>query len=299
MNARWGYSRALLAYELWNEVDAPGMVWGEGRHYATEAASVRSWHAAMSGFLESRDPYGHLVTTSFADSRLDPALWASPGMDLTTIHRYTYYNPEYGDVQFATVPTLQGIISVRRYEATKPVIVGEFALSPGGDIQRMRDPQGIEFHKQLWASVMAKSAATAMHWTWGSYVHARDLYRHYGPLAAFFDGVDLRGTTPLVVADPGAPVHLAGLKTARRAYLWAYDPRWTFAEVEGGYVPPDLRGARIDVELASGAYDVQYVDTQTGRALPLVRAESVGGVLALSLPPCSGDVAIRIEPAWP
>ena len=86
--ARWGYSPNLMAYELWNEIDAPEVMWRAGEDYDQEASKVIGWHSEMGSYLKELDSK-HLVTSSFADSRRDLNLWQLPCIDLTTVHRYT------------------------------------------------------------------------------------------------------------------------------------------------------------------------------------------------------------------
>ena len=56
--ARWGWSPAVFAWELFNEVH-----WTDAIKQGHEA-DVARWHAEMATFIRSVDAYGHLVTTS-------------------------------------------------------------------------------------------------------------------------------------------------------------------------------------------------------------------------------------------
>ena len=62
--ARWGYSPNLMAYELWNEIDAPEVMWRAGEDYDQEASKVIGWHSEMGSYLKELDSK-HLVTSSF------------------------------------------------------------------------------------------------------------------------------------------------------------------------------------------------------------------------------------------
>jgi len=57
--ARWGYSPAILAWELFNEVH-----WVDAMNAEHNEASVARWHSQMAAFLRSVDTYHHLITTS-------------------------------------------------------------------------------------------------------------------------------------------------------------------------------------------------------------------------------------------
>ena len=148
-------------------------------------------------------------------------MWQLPCIDLTTVHRYTYFNEEYGQRQYDTEGALSAVLKERFSQVEKPVLFGEFALSPGGDIQKDYDPEGIEFHNQLWASLLLKSLGTAMHWTWGSYVDKNRLYSEYLPVSRFFAGEDLRRTVSFSNLDAVSERFLIlGLRKTDRACLW-------------------------------------------------------------------------------
>ncbi len=56
--ARWGWSPAILAWELFNEVH-----WTDAFRNGREQ-DVAHWHGQMAKYLRSIDVYGHLITTS-------------------------------------------------------------------------------------------------------------------------------------------------------------------------------------------------------------------------------------------
>lgn len=169
--ARWGYSRNLMAWELFNEVD-----WVDG--YAQYQGEVASWHAEMAAFLKSIDPYEHLLSTSFAKEYNDPAVWWNPHIDFTQTHTYS------PSAHLSRVIT-QGI-NRQRQDYPKPVLNGEFGLVLSGGAAQA-DPDGIHFHNALWASFYAGAAGPGMSWWWNSYIEARHLYPHFSALRAALD----------------------------------------------------------------------------------------------------------------
>ncbi len=69
--ARWGYSRAIFAWELWNEMDS---IYGnEG--YRSE---IVRWSGDMCGYLHAHDPFHHLATTSLGSAGVLDELWRLP-----------------------------------------------------------------------------------------------------------------------------------------------------------------------------------------------------------------------------
>ncbi|MEM9930427.1 MAG: cellulase family glycosylhydrolase [Bacteroidota bacterium] len=161
--ARWGYSRSILAWELFNEVN-----WADG--FTEHLDDIRQWHVQMSQYLKSIDPYQHLLTTSFAESDQDPITWQQPDLDFTQTHFYlNASNPERGLVS-----------GVRTYlkQYNKPTLTGEFGLSASPD-DSTKDPEGIHFHNCLWAPLFGGGMGSGMSWWWDLYVHPNELYHHY------------------------------------------------------------------------------------------------------------------------
>ncbi len=78
--ARWGYSSAIMAWELFNEV-----MWTDSRKGdSANNASVAQWHTDMARHIRRFDVQGHLITTS--DDDLNHGLWNA--MDYYQPHLY-------------------------------------------------------------------------------------------------------------------------------------------------------------------------------------------------------------------
>ncbi len=304
--ARWGYCRSLLAYELWNEVDADDIVWGADKpNYGSNVDVIAEWHREMAAYLKRLDPNKALITTSFAHTYNGDQIWKLSDIDLTTFHRYTYFNGDYGEPQYDTIGALRGIISGRLAATGKPVLAGEFALSPGGDIQKDFDRQGYEFHDQIWSSLMVKGLGTAMHWTWGSYVHDYELYGHYRPISMFVADEDLRGMTTLGEADKAVwpnradeavNAQLLGLKSANRALLWIKNSASSFRSPAREAVPEG--GIATVTGLADGLYVAAVFDAWSGERLAITAdASCQNGCLRLPLPSFRHSLAVKLVDA--
>ena len=181
--ARWGYSTHILAWELWNEVDLTD-------NYRLVRQHVARWHREMASYLKKIDPYGHLVTTSFADPNLDPEIWSLREIDFITIHRY---GPEgFEDV----AGVLHGLVSRALARYGKPALVTEYGVDWRwwGEPLYYKDREGVGLHDGLWASIMAGSPATGMHWWWDNYVYPLGLLHHFKAIAEFLRGVQPAGS---------------------------------------------------------------------------------------------------------
>ncbi|MCC6729202.1 MAG: DUF5060 domain-containing protein [Chthonomonadales bacterium] len=154
--ARWGYSPAVMAWELFNEVEWTDAI-AEKR-----PRDVVAWHDGMAAFLRDQDPYRHLVTTS---STLEVAgLWRN--MD--------YYQPHaYPSDPIPVVTSIDG----RKWD--KPGFYGE--IGPG---EGLSSDDGSFLRRALWASMMSTSAGAAEYWAWDT-VFRNGLLPIFTPAASF------------------------------------------------------------------------------------------------------------------
>lgn len=190
--ARWGYARSIMAWELFNEVN-----WTD--NFQQNKSLVADWHLEMSAYLKSIDPYGHLVTTSYADEDEDPMVWAAPDIDLTQTHYYL----NVAQIEKALVNGIDTYL----HDFGKPTLTGEFGLG-GSPVLANADPDGIHIHNAMWATLFGGGLGTAMSWWWDSYIHPGDLYYHFAPMATVAGQVpfierDLRPATSYVIGAAG------------------------------------------------------------------------------------------------
>jgi hypothetical protein len=140
--ARWGWSPAVLAWELFNEVH-----WTDAMRHGHEAEVAR-WHSDMAAFIRLVDVYGHLITTSTENLR-------SP-----IYEKMDYYQPHLYPVNL-----LAGARSfVSSYAAlNKPVFYGE----EGDDHQPVTaevKKSGLNIVPPIWASIMGEGLMAAPPW---------------------------------------------------------------------------------------------------------------------------------------
>ncbi len=137
--ARWGHSPAVMAWELFNEVE-----WVDTAQIDKDWPTVVGWHAEMAAFVRELDPYRHPVTTSAA--REHPELYRA--MDFYQPHTYPR------DV-------FVGIAGVRPYPG-KPWFFGEFGR---GTWEHNAD-EHLTVRNGLWASLLSGHAGAAQYWFW-------------------------------------------------------------------------------------------------------------------------------------
>jgi hypothetical protein len=157
--ARYAYSTNVLAFEFWNEVNAPA-----------------GWISEMAGFIRSIDPYGHLLTTTYGDDDV----WRLPEMDLVQAHWY-------GDgSQRDCVRTIVNLHRQHLERYGKPFLLGEFGIDWRKSDSEY-DPQGnaLHWHNGMWASLASGGAGTACVWYWDSYIDRLKLWGHFLPVSEF------------------------------------------------------------------------------------------------------------------
>lgn len=174
--ARWGYSGAVLAWELFNEVQFTN-------GWQNNPASVINWHNEMAAYIHSIDPFNHTVTTSSHGSGFEN-IWNLPDIDLIQVHYY-------------------GTNTIKTFEQTalglasfnKPVIMGEFGTGTECDYNSLPEPQktqtleALELHNGIWSAFHIKSGGHL--WWWDCYIEALDLYDEFTALGIYAENEDL------------------------------------------------------------------------------------------------------------
>lgn len=175
--ARWGYSPAVMSWELFNEVHWTDAMRGENKN---EEAVVR-WHAQMARYVRSVDKYGHLVVTS--TENLHSPIYAE--LDYCQPHLYA--------------PNL--LAGARSYEAepgslAKPVFYGEM----GDDNLTVSDEakkSGNTIVPPVWASLMGEGYFPAQVWL-GRELVEKGRFSELGAVASFLGVTGLYRRTGLV-----------------------------------------------------------------------------------------------------
>ena len=204
--ARYGWSPAVLAWELFNEVHFTDAWKNEFRE-----ADVVRWHAEMAAWIRANDVYRHLITTS--TDNLGGAVWRS--MD--------YYQPHLYAVNM--------LAHARRFPAVprppdKPLFYGEL----GDDSQFFANPEdkasGAGIMPPLWSGLMADGVLPPQPW-YRDRLLGKPLWAEYVAWAQFIQaaGLPARHTglqefTPLVETAARVPhVLTAGMTWAEREPL--------------------------------------------------------------------------------
>jgi hypothetical protein len=162
--ARWGYHPNLLVWEFWNEIDIAINT------QKIPDNDVIAWHKEMSDYLNSIDPYGHMITTSLTHGRFDE-LWQLENMHMTQVH---LYRPTDDFVEHTED-------FVNRFN--KPHLIGEYAVGwkgPGNDHPDEKYEE--EFRDGMWRGVFSPAPVLPLSWWW-DYHYDNNHYYHFGALS--------------------------------------------------------------------------------------------------------------------
>jgi len=285
--ARWGYSTHVAAWEYFNEMN-PGL-------------PTERFYRELGEYLRRIDVNRHLRANS---------AWASPSKDyrhpeLDTADIHWYMRPAAGELwKDAAAGVLSRARLARKHAPSKPVLLSEFGMTDNqwrrpGELDR--DKEFVHLHNGLWASALSGLASTVCHWYWDD-VHAKDMYHHYRPIAAFvadipFTTADLRAAS----AACGEKLRVVGLQADSSAYLWISDPNatwWKLSVERAG--PAETKGASLEVTgLKAGAYRVEWWDTWKGQVIRRDAARASKDALRLAVPAFSRDIACKITGRGP
>jgi hypothetical protein len=276
--ARWGYSKNIMAWELWNEVTLVD-------DYSLE--NDIAWSTEMADYINQIDPFDHMITTSYFGNFPKDA-WKMNQIDYGQLHLYT---PEI-------VTTITGLYNIMN-SYNKPYFVGEFGTSNLDGIDRM-DPKATNQHAAIWSQFMTPSAGDAMCWEWDNHIDPNNLYYHWKALYEFSKGEDRRYKDYLysratITAEAGKTLTVQGIINKQEALCWIYDlDRTKFRQQ---ILPPlNIRDAKIEIEgMLEGDYLVEFWDTYKGKIIEVIKAQCKNSKMSIGLPHIKKDIACKIK----
>jgi hypothetical protein len=111
----------------------------------------------------------------------------------------------------------------------------------------VKDRAGIILHDVIFAPFFAGAAGTGHCWHWDAYVHANNLWWHFGRFAAAVEGLDppAEKFEPLVIDHPRLRVYV--LRGKQTTLAWCRDKQNTWrTELAESIAPAVIRDASID-----------------------------------------------------
>lgn len=277
MIARYGYSKNLFCWELFNEGDMVD----------ADPDDVLSWHREIAQFIRENDCHGHMITTSAARNR-SPLIFDDI-YDFISMHRY-------GEPDNIKLIVHEAYMAVPEYN--KPVLMAESGNSWRGPHLSL-----ITRHQSVWVGIMGNTAGTAMNWWWD---RVEGFENEIGqPLSCYKDfaiAADFAARIPrnkkgcrFVMREPLACnrpfVEALGYNGPNYAYIWFYDSRYT----RKNPVDEEIEFAEFEVRLENGDYTVQWIDPWTGDTVEQTDMTVKGCLAHITGPSFRRDIAIAIE----
>lgn len=149
--ARWGYSPSIGAFEFFNEIDNAAFTQKDSIRIPHDV--ITTWHAEMSHYLKSIDPYGHLVTTSISHRDI-AGLDAVPDIDFNQKHIYKH------------TEKIPGIYQPYIDQFKKPYVVGEFGFRWEDADPKYAADADFDYKRGLWYGLFSPCPILPMTWWW-------------------------------------------------------------------------------------------------------------------------------------
>jgi hypothetical protein len=320
--ARWGYSPAVLAWELQNETG----------HVPPNSAEY-SFFQKYGAYQQSVDPNRHLRTTSQNSQAYSPGMWSSSAMDAANYHDYMDNRGAYpvalnnDESQFIYLHAWCLQAHVTGYcqamglgdgsswsGPAKPWVWGEIGVVTSGT-PLQSGKAGVAFvHNILWAGLFSPAGTTPLDWYWniedGATTTARLAARKAASL--FFTGVDYAGgklvylMTPtdaptgysgetVTASDPNARVYAMRRADQTEAYLWVQNRASTWYNGQQGSTPSPINPSITIGNLLARTYTVEIWNTSTGAIISSSQQTPSGGKLSIQISNLTGDVAVKIH----
>lgn len=278
----WAPRRCIVGWEIFSEVD---LITG-----ATEGRAVE-FTALAAAVVRAADPAHRPTTISQAGVNVWPKLLSSDAVQIVQVHPYAAH-PFGGNLDELILKSVRERLLTYR----KPVLIGECGLDwapPRGTLDVAPGAE-VGIRHAIWASVVSGALSGRMLWWqdgWDQFEKA-DVCRHYeqaaAPAAAFVKGIDFTDFAPVACDAPGLMGAMLG--NDHQLIGWFRDarcvpPQWSLRKVSGREVT--LRGR-------TGTWQVEFVDTTSGRVLKTSTVKAEKSQLKIPLPTFQGSIALRL-----
>lgn len=281
---RWSSRRAIVAWEIFSEVD---LVTG-----ATEERAVQFIESAAT-IIRASDPWKRPITASQAGINDWPKLSLSKALDFIEIHPYA--SDQFGGQLDSLILST---VRQRLSKYGKPVFIGESGLSaspPHGTLD-MASRATIGIQNAIWASMVSGAMNGRMLWWQDGYdlFEQADLCSHYeqvaAPAAEFVHDIDFRNFVPQTcILSDGLMGAMIG--NSKSCLGWFRDVRCT---------PPNwpihpIGGQTVTIHVSGKRWKVEFFDPVTGQSIEKSRFAAKAGSIHIILPRFSGSIAIKLK----
>lgn len=267
--ARYGYSRNIMTWEIFNEADI-----AEG-----DMQEKIAWHKETADFIRAIDPYHHMVTSSGAYA--DCPLSREDMFDFTYIHWYDYSK-------------IRDVLNFQKNDwaaKKRPSFYGEIGMTK---CNPHIDEDLITVHQTNWAGVMGGAGATFMPWYWEQFDRV-DGYSDFEPLSKFsaqipWTALDFSQLDTADLHVNNKQAEIIGYGGDSYAYLWMYDDGYNHHTKE----ITEFTDVSFEVPLSDGNYLIEWICPWKGDIVQTKKQKASNGKLSLCAPVWTRDLAVKI-----
>lgn len=291
---RYGYSQNLLAWEFFNEIDHDyASVSGQPASQSLNPANVATWHALMGNWMQTNDPYHHLLTTSVTYVYQRGDLWSLPQISYTSEHYYNLPGP---------AATMASDAQALRSSYGKPLMIGEFGTSWQSWEYEDNDPYYRGFREGIWGGALGGSTGTAMSWWWQNLANA-NLYYVYTSLGTILSrtgwGTGLWTNINFITTQQSPnTLSVTGLSGSYQSlvYVIAQDAAWPVG-ASNESLPVETGESITITNWPAGSYYVEWYDPASAALVSDGQVSATNASVTLPLPNYSEDLVAIVYSA--
>jgi len=247
---RYGSDTLFFGWELWNEMNAMR---------GPEDSIFFAWNEKMLRETKQRFPENLVMQSlgSFDAERTRETyrrMMLMPENEIAQIHRYLDLGAPMEICQAPMdVICSTAIEELLSYHTGKPMILAETgAVEPrhsGPSKYYPLDTAGILLHDVLFAPFFSGSAGAGMCWHWGQYVHANNLWFHFGRFSHAIRGINpiIENFVPKKLETEDLRIYYLEGKTTTMVWLRDKQNTWR-TELDAGQPPRELAGINVDLQ---------------------------------------------------
>lgn len=200
---RWGYSPAIVVWELFNEID------NVRNDEQVADFHIFQWHNEMSTYLKSIDPYDHLVSTSISHTEINN-LFNVSDIDINQSHMYR---------ETDRIPNV-----LLNHDTNKPYVIGEFGREWDWniDFSTIEYEKIHDFKRGLWYGLFHSTPILPMSWWW-EWFDDRDLFSYFSGVRLIMDSMLESGNGHFELIESSFPSESYAVKTDSTIYAYIHN----------------------------------------------------------------------------
>jgi hypothetical protein len=289
--SRYAAYPSLFTWEWWNEVN----------YTPINSKDLATWIKKSDQVLDQWDPYNTMTTNSWSSGA---SLENWDNLDYAVTHIYDPSDP----IKSLTIQAE----ALRKAVPDKPILVGEMG---SGSVTEdpFTDPRGLHLHNAQWAATFVGFAGPSSYWWWDTYVDPLGLWGHTKGLSQLVSGLDIATmktdrvlgisqATSLTLSDSSTVLgwvrHNNFDRSAKTQLLLeaAIESLRTKKKIKTTFADPTSKGGKLVLPVSGdGQYIVKTMHTFTGKIFTQKRVTAKDGLLSITIPKFTGDIAFRVD----